>query len=139
MGTHISRFPSYSHKTSSQKDDRIDNSHDPFSSRCSNQAKFLREGQVGTVRSRLIPSLGSGSDGAQSDRVPEHEGAVPFVIALIYEGGALILRELSNHLEALGVPRDQSGATKQICVLRHLVRLGESSGIENSLLWRAAL
>lgn len=127
------------YETGSQEDDGIDDSHDPFISPFTINAKILREGQVGAVGSRLIPSLRGGSDGTQRDRVPEHERAVPLMVPLVCKRVALLVIDLAEHLESLGVPRDEGGAAEQTGVLGHAMRLGESLGIGHGLLRGAAL
>jgi hypothetical protein len=129
----------YSHKTGSQEDNGINDSHNPFIFPFSSNAEFLREGQIGAIGSSLIPPLRGGSHGAQRNRVPEHFGAMPFVIPLVDEGSTLLLIELAKHLEPFAVARDESGPPEECGVLSHPVRLGKDAGIVDSLLFGAAL
>ena len=124
----------YSHETGCQEDDGIDESNNPFVSPSPNKTEFLREGQVGSVGSSLIPPLRGGSDGTQSDRIPKHERAVPFVVSLVDERGAFLFIQLVDHLESFLVPRDESSPTEQHGVLGHTMRLGKSPGIGDGLL-----
>jgi hypothetical protein len=127
------------HQTSSQEDDSVDESHNPFIFPFPSNAEFLREGQIGPIGSRLIPPLRGGSHGTQRNRVPKHEGAVPLVIALIYERSTLLLIDLAKHLEPVAVARDESGPTEECGVLSHAVRLGKAARIGDGLLVGATL
>ena len=133
----------YSHETRCQKDDRIDESHDPVSSptptRTLFKTKFLREGQIGPVGSSLIPALRGGSDGTERDGVPKHDRAMPFVPPLIRERTLLCFVELGNCLESFRVTCDESSLTEQSGVLVHTMRLSKSPGIGDGLLLGAAL
>jgi hypothetical protein len=130
---------SYSHETGSQEDNGVDDAHDPFISTFTSNAEFLRERQIGSIGSRLVPSLRRGAHGAQSNRVPKHFGAVPFVIPLVYEGSALLFIEIIQHLESFAVTRDESCPTEERGVLGHAMRLSKGSGIDDGLLFGAAL
>ena len=133
----------YSHETRCQKDDRIDESHDPVPSPTptitSFETKFLREGQIGPVGASLIPALRGGSDGTESDGVPKHERAMPFVVPLVQERTLLCSVKLGNGLESFRVTCDESSLTEQSGVLAHPVRLSKSPGIGGGLLLGAAL
>src|SRR5699024_2166497 len=122
-------FPCNSHEASSEENDGIDYSHDPFVLPFTIDLKFFMEGQVGPVGSSLIPSLSGSSNGTKADRVPEHDRSMPFVVLLVCEGGTLLIIELGNRVEPIGITSDQRGSSKQIGVLRHAVRLGVGAGI----------
>ena len=62
---------------------------------------------------------------------------MPFVIPLFDQRLALRSVKLIDDLER--VARDEGSSAKESCVLGHAVRLGESTGIDHSLLWRSAL
>lgn len=128
-----------SHETGRQENDGVDNTDDPFIFAFAVDPESFREGQVGTVGTGLIPTLGGGSDGAQADRVPEHLGAMPLVILFVLEGVALVVLEFVDAGEVVRVAGDEGGATKEVCMLGHAVGLGERHGIEDRLFRRSAL
>lgn len=130
----------YSHEASSQKDDGINDSDDPFVSAGDDftlvvgEAESLGEGQVGAVGTGLIPALGGGTDGTEGDGVPKHERAMPFVIFLVGQGGALVSGQLVDRVEILGVTGDEGSATEEGGVLGHAIQLGKGLSIEDGLL-----
>lgn len=124
----------HSHETSSQEDNRVDNSDNPFVASLALDVEFFVECQIGSVGASLIPSLGGSSDSAKTNRVPQHPGTMPLVVSLIGECVALFPAELRNRLEIVGLSRNDSSAAKQSGVLGHVVGFGESLGIEDGLL-----
>lgn len=135
----------YSHETSCQKYDGIDDSNNPFVSPwirmaiCIRKTKFRGKRQIGPIGSSLIPSLRGGSDGTQTDRIPKHERAVPFVVPLVCERTSLLFIKFSDHLESVLVTCDKSSSAEQSGVLGHIMRLGKSPGIDDGLLRGGAL
>lgn len=115
-----------SHETGRQDDDGVDDSHDPFVAPFPSQAELLREGQVGPVGSRLIPSLRGGSAGAHGDGIPKHGRAVPLVVPLVDERPSLIYIKLGYHLGSAGVSCHESSSPEPSGVLGHPMRLGKS-------------
>ena len=127
------------HQTGSQENDRVDKTDDPAVTTTTIDSKLLRERQVGTVRSSLVPTLCSGSNGAERDRVPQHLGSMPFVVALVDQGGALRLGETSKLFETRLIAGNECSITEELCMLGHAVLFCELAGIGNHLLWRFAL
>jgi hypothetical protein len=124
----------YSHQASSQKDDRVDQTNYPSAvgNPCAVgifETKFNRKAQIGTVGTRLIPALGASSDGAQADRVPQHLGTMPFVIALVDECIALGLVELTDRFEAVNVTCHKGGFGEESGMLGHAIGFGKEAGI----------
>ena len=97
------------------------------------------EGQIGTVRTGLIPALGGGSNGTERDGVPQHERSMPFVVFFVLESLTFIFMQRVDHVEALGVPGNESGTTEQVDMLRHAILFSEYAGILDSLLRSASL
>lgn len=128
-----------SHETCCQEDDGIHQAHDPFIFSLTSNAEFLRERQVGTVGSCLIPALCRSSDGTQTDGIPEHEWTVPFVISLVGKRSALLFIKLHNPIESVGVACHEGSSTEQSGMLGQVMRLGERVGIGYSLLPGATL
>ena len=124
------------HESSSQEDDGVDDTDNPLVGTLSIDTKLLGERQIGTVGTSLIPALGSSTNGADTNGVPEHEGAVPLVITLVDQGSALILEQLRDVLKVLLVTGDQSSAAKEVSMLRHTVVLGVGTGFGNDSLDR---
>ena len=130
----------YSHETGCQEDDGVDKTDKPLvSPRARTDAELGREGQVSSIGTSLIPTLRSGSNGTQRNRVPKHERAVPFVVPLVYECRALFCSELVDHLEIFCVTCYESSSTEKVGVLGQTVRLSEGSAIRGSLIGTAAL
>ena len=140
----------YLHEAGGQKDDGVDGSDDPFVSARGDctlsivqcrvpEAKGLGEGQIGAVGTGLIPTLGGGTDGTEGDGVPQHDRAIPFMVLLVGQGGALVAGQLVDQVEPLGVTGDEGGATEEIGVLGHAIQLGEGLSIEDGLLAGATL
>lgn len=129
----------HSHQTGRQENDGIDRSKDPFVRARTINAEFGAEGQVGAVGPSLIPSLSGSTDGAQRDGVPEHDGAVPFVVSLVDEGLALVRRDLADHLKLLLVTGDEGGATEKVGMFGHALFFGEGACIEDGLFGGDAL
>lgn len=127
------------HESGSQENDGIDQSHDPLVLPFASDTKFLWEGQVGTVRPCLVPSLRGCSNGTQTDRVPEHKRAIPLVIALVREHTALLIIELNHIVKVIGFTRNESSAAEEVGVLAQIMCCSKSSGISNSLFPGGAL
>jgi len=118
-------------QTSSQENDGVDDADDPFISghlgralgaaigKLAVNVESLRERQVGTVGSGLVPALGCSTNGAETNGVPEHRGTVPLVVALVDQSITLVLLELREHLEALWITGNESCATEQIGTVLH--------------------
>jgi hypothetical protein len=64
---------------------------------------------------------------------------MPFVVALVDKGSALIVGEIGHHLEPLWIACDQSSALKQRGVLGQAIGLTEGAGIDGILLLGDAL
>lgn len=128
-------------ETGSQENDGVDDTNDPFTLATHLvQTELLREGQVGTVGTSLIPTLSSGTDGANTNGVPEGLGAVPLVAVLVVEGGNLILEETFDPaVLAKLITGNQSSATEEVSVLGQVVLLSEDLGINDVLLLAEAL
>lgn len=90
-------------------------------------AKFLREAQVGSVCTGVVPSLYHGSKGKNGDRPPEGEWLVPSVItsssqnALVRLGDVVACFEISRMLgsessssEELGIALEAMGVAEGI-------------------------
>ena len=101
--------------------------------------KCLRERQVRTIGSSLIPSLGGGSNGTQRDRVPQHNRTVPLMGFLVGEGILLVFVKLRKAQKPIRLARDQSRSAKEVGVLFQAITLGESLGLFDSFLSRDAL
>ena len=130
----------HSHQTSRQEDDRIDQTHNPLIPPSATvDTEFLWERQVGAVGSSLVPSLRSGSNGTQRDGVPEHGGAMPFVVSLVYERVAFGLVKLLQSFEAAWVTCDEGSPAEQSFMFGHAMRLGVHLGIGDALCVGAAL
>lgn len=127
------------HETSCQEDDGIDETDNPLVSTGAIDAKLLGEREIGAVGAGLVPALRGSANGAEGDGVPEHEGAVPLVVPLVEEGGALVLEESREGLELFGLAGDDGGAAEQFGVLAHSVRFRKGSGIADDLVWGTAL
>lgn len=121
------------HKTSSQEDHRVDNTNNPFVSALALNTEFLVELQVRSVGPGLIPSLCRGADGTESDGVPEHPGAMPFVGSLVLERILLVAIKTLDVLEPIGVSRNEGCAAKEFGVLGQVVVLGEGVRIVHDL------
>jgi hypothetical protein len=87
------------HQTGRQENDRVDKTNDPAVTTSTIDSKLLRERQVGTVRTSLVPTLCSSSYSAKCDRVPQHLRTVPFVVALVDQGSALRFGKTSKLFE----------------------------------------
>lgn len=123
------------HEACSEEDNGIDEANDPLISAFLINAELLREGQVGTIGSSLVPTLGCGSDGAQANRVPEHGWTVPLVIPFVYECLALAGFKLSlaKHLKSLRITGDKSSAAEELSVLGHAVSLRPFPGVVDNI------
>lgn len=133
-----------SHQTSRQKDDGVDNTDDPFTSFIRIvwrrvKAELLRERQVCAVRPSLIPTLRCSSDSTETDGVPEHGRAVPFVRVLIRQRLPLIVTKFGHLVEFLGIASDEGSAAEELDVLRHAIVSGKSLGIVYDLFFGCAL
>jgi hypothetical protein len=127
------------HEASCQKDNGIDNTNDPIISGCTDESKLLGEGQIRAIGSSLIPTLGGGTNSTQTNRVPEHERTIPFVISLVSERGALCFIELADPVEIVRLTRDKSSPAKQVGMLGHAMHFGKESSICHGLLPGTAL
>lgn len=77
-------------------------------------AEFDGEGQVGSVRSGLVPSLNSSSDRAGDDGEVERQWMGPFVGSFVAEGLLLVFAEDVEAVEIVGRLRDQGTALDQV-------------------------
>lgn len=127
------------HQTGCQEDDRVDKTDNPAVATTTIDSKLLRERQVGTVRSSLVPTLCSSSNSAKRDRVPQHLRSVPFVVALVDQGSALRLGETSKLFKTRLIAGNECSVTEELCMLGHAILLCELAGIGNHLLRRFAL
>lgn len=109
------------HQTSCKEDDGVDKPNNPLIFSNAVNSKLLREGQIGTVGTCLIPSLSCGSDGAQADGIPQHGRAMPLVISFVDEGAALRILEHRKHFKPLWVPRHKSSAAEKLGMFCHVV------------------
>lgn len=121
------------HEASSEKNDGVDQSYNPFVSARTREAELFMERQVGTVGSSLVPTLSGGANGTEADRVPQHKWAVPLVVSFIEERITLVGLELTDHLKSLRITGDKSCSAKELSVLRHAVRLRPLLGIGDGL------
>jgi hypothetical protein len=120
----------HSHETCSQENDRVDDADEPILV-CN--AKLFRERQIGTVRTSLIPSLCGSSNGAESNRVPQHLGAMPFVVTFVYQRSALGFGKLLDLFEVFLIAGNQSSSGEKLCMLRHAVLFGKGAAIGGNL------
>jgi len=127
------------HQTGCQENDRVDKTDDPAVTTTTIDSKLLRERQVGTVRSSLVPTLCSSSNSAECDRVPEHLGTMPFVVAFVDQRSALGLGKTSKLFEARLIACNECSIAEELCMLGHAILFCELTGIGNHLLWRFAL
>ena len=127
------------HETCGQENDRVDKTDDPAIATSACNSKLLRERQIGTVRSSLIPTLCSSSNSTERNRVPQHLRAVPFVAALVDQGSTLRLGKTSNLFKTRLVACDERSIAEELCMLGHAILFCEGSGIGNDLLGRFAL
>lgn len=100
------------HETGSQENNSIDEADDPFISPCTVDTKLLGERQVGSIGSRLVPTLGSGTNGTERDGIPQHGRTVPFVVSLVCERRALFFWDIRKRLESVWLPRNERRTTK---------------------------
>ena len=129
-----------SHATGCQKDDGVDQSDDQdIVLAVAGDAELGREGQVGSIRTGLIPTLGRSSDGTEDDRVPKHEGTMPDVILLVLKSGDLLGKERRVVLEVLWITSDETGPAEEIAVFLETATGGELLGIEHDLLFAETL
>jgi hypothetical protein len=64
---------------------------------------------------------------------------VPFVVALVDEGSALIVEELVHELKLLSFTRNETSAAEKVGMLRHAIGLGEGAAIGKNLFLGDAL
>jgi hypothetical protein len=118
------------HETRGQEDDRVDDADKPILVR---DTELFRERQVGTVRASLIPSLCCSSNGAESNRVPQHLGTMPFVVTLVDQCSALVSSELFDFFKVLLVAGNQGSSGEKLRMLRHAVLFGKGAAISSTL------
>lgn len=110
------------HETSGQKDDRVDEAHNPLIMTLSIDAKFLREGQIGTIGTGLIPTLSRSTHSAKTDRVPEHKGSIPFVISFICKYAFLLFSQRYHILApVLRISCHEGCPTKQVSMFAKIM------------------
>jgi hypothetical protein len=126
----------HSHETCRQENDRVDDADEPILV-C--DAKLFRERQIGTVRASLIPSLCCSSNGAESNRVPQHLGTMPFVVTFVDQRSALGFGELFDFFEVVRIAGDQGSSGEKLCMLRHTVLFGKGAAIGGNLERREVL
>lgn len=129
----------YAHETGGQENDSIDEADNPLIASRPGNAKLLGEGQIGAVGAGLVPALGGSSDGTERDGIPQHDGAVPFVVSLVGESGALVVRNVGRGLESVWLPRDKRGSAKQIGMLAEPIGFRELLGVGVGLFCGEAL
>jgi hypothetical protein len=127
------------HKSSSEEDDGVDQTDNPLISSLAIDTQSLVEGQVSTVGTSLIPSLGSSTDGTKTNRVPQHLGAVPLVVPLVAEGGTLLGKQRLDELKLLGATCDKSATGKEVCIPSHAIGLGKEAGVVGDISFGHAL
>lgn len=115
-------------QTSSQEDDRVDDTNNPLISSLTINAKLLGERQVSTIGTSLIPTLSSGTDGAKTDGVPQHLRSMPLVVSLVDESFALVIEKVDG-LEVVGVTGDEGCSAKHLGVFGHAIGLAEEAGV----------
>jgi hypothetical protein len=130
-----------SHETGRQEDNRVDDTDEPLIALIIllGNAQGIGKAQVGAIGTGLIPTLGGSTGSAQSNGVPEHEGAMPLVVALVDESGAFVLEQLGDGLEAVEVAGYKRSAAEKLGVLWHSLGDGPLLGIDDILLWGVAL
>lgn len=99
----------------------------------------LGEGQIGTIGTRLIPTLHSGTDGAEHDGQIQGPGMAPLVEDLVAEGLDLRFGQSKLALDVFivgGVLRNQSALLQDQSVLGEALLLGESLNISQKLVAR---
>lgn len=131
----------YSHETSSQEDDGVDQSHNPLIAlvTLTSDSKLLWEAQVGAVGARLIPALCCSSNGTQRYRIPEHRRPMPLVIALVCQGIDLILVESVDRGEAGRIACNEGCLAKQSRLVLQPVFLCKLSSSCDNLFRRVSL
>ena len=118
--------------------DGVDQTDDPFPTTWSINAKGLRERQVGTVGSSLIPSchqlsltqsmalltLSCCTHGTETDRVPKHLGSMPLVVLFVLKCRHLLGVQLPD-LGKVAISSHESRPTKEVAMLGQTMGFGK--------------
>ena len=95
-------------------------------------------GQIGTIRTSLIPTLYSGTNGAKNDGEVERAGLAPFVENFIAKGIAFDFIQLGDLLESRRILGHQSTFLQQRDHILHARRLGKLLDIVKESITRNA-
>lgn len=101
--------------------------------------KLGRERQIRSVRTGLIPTLSSGSDRTEDDRIPKHERSGPNMILFILKLCDLLGQEIGVVVEIFWVTSDETGSAEEIAVFFKSAIDGESLGIDHDLFFAETL
>lgn len=96
-------------------------------------AEGIREGQVGTVRTSLIPALNGGTDGTQDDGEVQASGLSPFVQNLISDSVGLDLGHTGDLFECWRVLGDQGTLDKELSDVSKIVLASEEFDVGDNL------